>query len=76
MKVIEEILIFHTICSVSFGERLVWLIYALRFVTSNFRSYYDGTIAIGFAFVMVFYKSGSLIPCIITHSLVDITSKF
>ncbi len=33
-------------------------------------------IAIGFAFVMVFYKSGSLIPCIITHSLVNITSKF
>ncbi len=33
-------------------------------------------IAIGFAFVMVFYKSGSLIPCIITHSLIDITSKF
>ncbi len=33
-------------------------------------------IAIGFAFAMVFYKSGSLIPCIITHSLVDITSKF
>ena len=32
--------------------------------------------AIGFAFVMVFYKSKSLIPCIITHSLVDITSKF
>ncbi len=33
-------------------------------------------IAIGFAFVMVFYKSGSLIPCIITHSFVNITSKF
>ncbi len=33
-------------------------------------------IAIGFAFVMVFYKSGSLIPCIITHSVVNITSKF
>ena len=33
-------------------------------------------IAIGFAFVMVFYKSKSLIPCIITHSLVNITSKF
>ena len=33
-------------------------------------------IAIGFAFVMVFYKSRSLIPCIITHSLVNITSTF
>lgn len=33
-------------------------------------------IAVGFAFVMVFCKSGSLIPCIITHSLVNITSTF
>ncbi len=33
-------------------------------------------IAIGFAFVMIFYKSGSLIPCIITHSVINLTSKF
>ena len=33
-------------------------------------------IAIGFAFVMCFYKSGSLIPCIITHSIINLTSKF
>lgn len=33
-------------------------------------------IAIGFAFVFVFYKSGSLIPCIITHSFINATSKF
>ena len=33
-------------------------------------------IAIGFAFVMVFYKSKSLWPCIITHSVIDITSTF
>ena len=33
-------------------------------------------IAIGFAFAMFFYKSGSLIPCIITHSIVNLTSKF
>lgn len=33
-------------------------------------------IAIGFAFAMCFYKSGSLIPCIITHSIVNFTSKF
>lgn len=31
-------------------------------------------VAVGFAFVMFFYKSGSLIPCIITHSVIDITS--
>ena len=25
---------------------------------------------------MVFYKSGSLIPCIVTHAIVNMTSKF
>ena len=33
-------------------------------------------IAWGFIFTMVFYKSGSLLPCIIAHSLVDAFSKF
>lgn len=33
-------------------------------------------IAWGFIFTMVFYKSGSLIPCIIAHGLVDALSKF
>lgn len=33
-------------------------------------------IAIGFAFVMVFYKSKSLWPCILTHSLVNVASRF
>lgn len=33
-------------------------------------------IAIGFAFVMVFHKSGSLVPCILTHAVVNMTSKF
>lgn len=32
--------------------------------------------AIGFAVVMVFHKSGSLIPCIATHAIVNMTSKF
>lgn len=33
-------------------------------------------IAIGFAFVMCFYKSRSLVPCIVTHSIINLTSKF
>ena len=33
-------------------------------------------IAWGFIFTMLFYKSGSLIPCIIAHGLVDAFSKF
>lgn len=32
-------------------------------------------IAIGFSFVMCFYKGGSLIPCIVTHSIINMTSK-
>ncbi len=30
----------------------------------------------GFLFTMVFYKSGSLLPCIVAHGLVDVFSKF
>lgn len=33
-------------------------------------------IAIGFSFVIFFYKSESLIPCIITHSFINMSSKF
>lgn len=33
-------------------------------------------IAIGFSFVMVFYKSGSLWPCILCHCAIDVLSKF
>ena len=33
-------------------------------------------VAWGFIFTMVFYKSGSLIPCIIAHGLVDALSMF
>ena len=32
-------------------------------------------IAIGFSFVMCFYEGGSLIPCIVTHSIINMTSK-
>ncbi len=33
-------------------------------------------IALGFVFTLAFYKSGSLLPCIIMHALVDVFSKF
>ena len=32
--------------------------------------------AAGFAFTIIFYKSGSLLPCIVTHSLMNATSVF
>ena len=30
----------------------------------------------GFVFTLVYYKSGSLLPCILAHSLVDVFSKY
>jgi len=35
-----------------------------------------GAIVIGFLFVILYYRGGSLIPCIITHSVINITSVF
>lgn len=33
-------------------------------------------VAIGFLFVMIYYRGGSIIPCIIAHSTVDVASVF
>lgn len=33
-------------------------------------------IAFGFLFVILFYRSGSLLPCIIPHSVINILSAF
>ena len=33
-----------------------------------------GAIAIGFVFTFAFYKGGSLLPCIVAHSFIDVTS--
>ena len=33
-------------------------------------------IAVGYMFVIIFYKGGSLIPCIVTHSIVNALSAF
>lgn len=35
-----------------------------------------GAIAIGFLFVTIFYRGGSLWPCILTHSGIDVVSTF
>ena len=35
-----------------------------------------GAIAIGFLFVIIFYRRQSLIPCIITHAAINVTSLF
>ena len=33
-------------------------------------------VSLGFLFTMVCYKSGSIIPCIIAHSVIDVLSRF
>ena len=33
-------------------------------------------VIVGFVFTMVFYKGGSLWPCILAHSVIDVTSVF
>ena len=33
-------------------------------------------VSLGFLFTLVFYKSGSLFPCIASHSLIDVFSRF
>ena len=43
------------------GETLVQVVFAVAF---------------GFIVTLVFYKSGSLLPCILSHSLTDVFSKF
>ncbi len=35
-----------------------------------------GAIAIGFLFVVLFYRGGSLLPCIIAHSVINMASAF
>ena len=35
-----------------------------------------GAIVIGFLFVILFYRGGSLLPCIIAHAIINITSVF
>lgn len=35
-----------------------------------------GAMALGFLFVILFYRGGSLCPCIIAHAVINITSAF
>lgn len=35
-----------------------------------------GAIAFGFLFVILFYRGGSLLPCIVTHAMINILSAF
>ena len=35
-----------------------------------------GAISLGFLFVVIMYRGGSILPCIITHSAIDVASAF
>ena len=63
------------ISSVTFGTgHIINLLIGQDFVETLIQMLF--AIAIGFAFTMVFYKGGSLWPCILAHSLIDVTSVF
>ena len=63
------------ISSITFGiGHIVNLLGGAPFLATGLQIVY--AVAVGFAFTALFYKSGSLIPCIITHSVVNATSAF
>ena len=63
------------VSSVTFGiGHIINLFNGADFVPTLMQVCY--AMAIGYLFVMIFYKSKSLIPCIITHSLVNSLSIF
>ena len=63
------------VSSVTFG-----LGHIINMFNSNFENILSNlcqvcyAMAVGFLFVIIFYKGGSLIPCILTHSLVNALS--
>ena len=63
------------ISSVTFGiGHVINLLNGTELITTLMQICY--AISIGYLFVIIFYKSKSLIPCIITHSLVNSLSIF
>lgn len=63
------------VSSVTFGlGHIVNLLNGREFLPTLMQIMY--AIAIGFAFTMIFLKSGSIIPCIISHAFVNSTSVF
>lgn len=63
------------VSSVTFGfGHIINLFTGANLVNTICQIFY--AIAVGFLFVIIFYKSKSLLPCIITHSLVNALSAF
>ena len=63
------------VSSITFGiGHIVNLLNGAEFIPTLLQVCY--AISIGYLFVIIFYKSKSLIPCIITHSLFNSLSIF
>ena len=63
------------VSSVTFGlGHIVNLLSGANFLSTLLQIVY--ATAAGFLFTIIFYKSGSLLPCIITHSVMNATSVF
>lgn len=63
------------VSSITFGfGHIINLFTGANLVNTICQIFY--AVAVGFLFVIIFYKSKSLLPCIITHSLVNALSAF
>ena len=63
------------VSSVTFGAgHIVNLLIGQDFFETLMQVFF--AVAVGFAFTMAFYKSGSLLPCILAHSLIDVFAVF
>ena len=63
------------VSSITFGiGHIVNLLNGADFIPTVMQIFY--AIAIGYLFVTIFHKSKSLVPCIITHSLINSFSIF
>ncbi len=63
------------VCSITFGlGHIVNLFMGAEFIPTLLQIGY--ATSIGYLFVLIFYKSKSLVPCIITHSIMNALSVF
>ena len=56
--------------------KLAIIISSVTFGLGHLINMFKGAIAVGLLFVTIFYRGGSIWPCIITHSAIDMVSAF
>ena len=75
MMVKDNVKIAILVSSITFGiGHIINLLNGASFIPTLMQVFY--AMAIGYLFVIIFYKSKSLLPCIITHSLFNSLSIF